>query len=106
MKYQNRFVVSRTNGFKEDEEDRFVGKAIVIAINYMKKKGLDKGKEDDIEKLYELGRRLLGKKETLMYSKEKPIIKPKPSKIGIDYNEVSLCHFFRISPFIGCFMRQ
>ena len=88
-KYPGLSKAKMFRAFYCDEEDRFVGKAIVIAINYMKKKGLDKGKEDDIEKLYELGRRLLGKKETLMYSKEKPIIKHKPSKIGIDYNEVS-----------------
>lgn len=54
----------------------------------MKDKGIDKGKEGDIEKLYELGKRLLGKKETPMHSREKPITKQKITKTSIDYNEV------------------
>lgn len=74
--------------FCHDEEDRFVGKAIVIAINYMKEKGLDKGQEDDVEKLYDLGKRLLGKKDTIMHSKSNSVIKKEKSEPDIDYDEI------------------
>lgn len=87
-KYPGLSKAKMFRAFYNDEEDRFVGKAIVIAINYMRDKGIDKGKEGDIEKLYELGKRLLGKKETPTHSKEKPITKQKITETSIDYNEV------------------
>lgn len=74
-KYPGLSKAKMFRAFYNDEEDRFVGKAIVIAINYMKDKGIDKGKEGDVEKLYELGKRLLGKKETPMHSKDNSITK-------------------------------
>lgn len=87
-KYPGLSKAKMFRAFYNDEEDRFVGKAIVIAINYMKDKGIDKGKEGDIEKLYELGKLLLGKKETPMRSKENPITKQIITETSIDYNEV------------------
>ena len=87
-KYPGLSKAKMFRAFYNDEEDRFVGKAIVIAINYMKDKGIDKGKEGDVEKLYELGKRLLGKKETPMHSKDNSITKQKITETSIDYNEV------------------
>ena len=54
----------------------------------MKEKGLDNGKENDVEKLYELGKRLLGKEETIMRSKTKSVIKKEKSEPNIDYDEI------------------
>lgn len=88
-KYPGLSKAKRFRAFYSEEDDRFVGKAIIIAINYMKERGLDKGQEDDVAKLYELGKRLLGKKETQMHSKENQSIKKEDLEVGIDYAEIS-----------------
>lgn len=49
--------------FCNEEENRFVGKAIILAINYMRERGLCYGNNSDTEKIYALGKILLGKKE-------------------------------------------
>lgn len=87
-KYPGVSKAKKFRAFCGDEDDRFVGKAIIIAINYMKEKGLDNGKENDVEKLYELGKRLLGKEETIMRSKTKSVIKKEKSEPNIDYDEI------------------
>ena len=73
--------------FYQDEEDRFVGKAIVLAINYMKEKGIDERKSEEINRLYELGKTLLG------VNKEVPTEKKDWSSDAevrdiIDYSEI------------------
>ena len=49
--------------FCSGEDDKYVGKAIIIAINYMIEKGLNKGDNSKLEKIYALGKSLLGKTE-------------------------------------------
>lgn len=51
--------------FIKDESDSYVGKAIVLIINYMHDKKLVKDENrENVNKLYELGKRLLGKKNS------------------------------------------
>ena len=49
--------------FCSDEDDKYVGKAIIIAINYMREKGISKWNNNNLEKLYAFGKKLLGKTE-------------------------------------------
>lgn len=75
--------------FCQDNEERFVGKAIILAINYMKEKGLDKG-DVKVDKLYELGKELLGKQITKRIVKENNVsTKIIPKTFNIDYNQIA-----------------
>ena len=72
--------------FYQDEEDRFVGKAIVLAVNYMKGKKLDEKKPEETNRLYQLGKTLLG------VNKEAPTNNKRPSNSKtrdiIDYSQI------------------
>ena len=72
--------------FYQDEEDRFVGKAIVLAVNYMKGKKLDEKKPEETNRLYQLGKTLLG------VNKEAPTNNNRPSNSKtrdiIDYSQI------------------
>lgn len=63
-KYPGLSKAKMFRAFCNEEEDRFVGKAIILAINYMREKGLCYGGNNDTDKIYALGKRLLGKKES------------------------------------------
>ena len=51
--------------FIEEESDTYVGKMIILLVNYMRENSLDKSiSQEDINKLYELGKIKLGKVST------------------------------------------
>ena len=51
--------------FIEEESDTYVGKMIILLVNYMRENLLDKNiSQEDINKLYELGKIKLGKVPT------------------------------------------
>lgn len=75
--------------FCQDNEERFVGKAIILAINYMKEKGLDKG-DIKVDKLYEFGKELLGKQFTKRKVNEnKASTRITPKSFSIDYDQIA-----------------
>lgn len=81
--YQKYPGLSKAKTFREfykDETDPYVGKAIVMAINYMKENGLvTNDLNEKIENLYKYGERLLGKDNVRFKSKEStPEIKNEP----------------------------
>ena len=84
--------------FYKDESDPYVGKAIVLAINYMKDKGMvSNNNKDKVDNLYELGKKMLGKKSAMFNSKEQTTeVKNKPE---VDYEglNVSLLKIEEIS---------
>lgn len=50
--------------FLKDESEAYVGKSIILLINYMNSKGLiSNNEEENSERLYELGKKFLGKIE-------------------------------------------
>lgn len=51
--------------FCNEEENKYVGKAIVLAINYMREKGLCYRDNNDVDKVYALGKDLLGKRVSI-----------------------------------------
>jgi len=62
QKYQGLSKAKMLRKFINDESDIYVGKAIVLLINYMKDNDLVKNDiKDKSDKLYEIGKRLLGK---------------------------------------------
>lgn len=73
--------------FYQDEEDRFVGKAIVLAINYMKEKGMDERKPEETNRLYKLGKTLLGVNKEVPTGKKD---QPSDAEVRniIDYSEI------------------
>ena len=73
--------------FYQDEEDRFVGKAIVLAINYMKEKGMDERKPEETNRLYKLGKTLLGVNKEVPTGKKD---RPSDAEVRdiIDYSEI------------------
>jgi len=73
--------------FCNEEDNRFVGKAIVLAINYMREKGLCYGDNSDVDKIYAFGKSLLGKKEpTNTPSNKEPEDNRSDSDDKIDYS--------------------
>lgn len=86
-KYRGLSKAKMFRAFCNEEDNRFVGKAIVIAINYMREKGLCYGDNNDIDKLYDLGERLLGKKESTNTpsNKEREVNRSDPDD-KIDYS--------------------
>ena len=61
-KYQGLSKAKMLREFINDESDVYVGKAIILLINYMNENNLVKEDvKDKSEKLYEIGKRLLGK---------------------------------------------
>lgn len=87
-KYPGLSKAKMFRAFCRDEEDRFVGKAIISAINYTREKGLCYGDNQKVNKLCELGKILLGKNET-----PKKEIKQQQSynstiESTIDYNSI------------------
>ena len=71
--------------FCEDETEPYIGKAIVMAINYMRENNLitDELKEK-VDNLYKFGRKLLGKND-MQFKSKKPISETKePSSVNYD----------------------
>ena len=74
--------------FCQDNEERFVGKAIILAINYMKEKGLDKGNVK-VDKLYEFGKELLGKQVSKRKVNDNKVsTRITPKSFSIDYDQI------------------
>lgn len=73
--------------FYQEEENRFVGKAIVLAVNYMKEKGMDKQKQEETDRLYELGKTLLGVNKEVPTKNNGQPYSAKTQDI-IDYSEI------------------
>lgn len=62
QKYPGLSKAKMLRRFIEDESDTYVGKMIILLINYMRANSLDKSiSQEDINKLYELGQIKLGK---------------------------------------------
>jgi hypothetical protein len=71
--------------FLKDETETYIGKAIVLLINYMKNNGLvSNDKEEKVNTLYELGKKFLDKVESPQQIKQK-VPTPK-NTYEIDYN--------------------
>ena len=77
--------------FLKDESEPYVGKAIVMMINYMKENNLitDYNKEK-ADKLYELGKKYLGKSKTPTIRKQQNSNSQKESQIDYDNFNKSL----------------
>ena len=62
QKYPGLSKAKMLRRFIEDESDAYVGKMIILLINYMKSNSLDKNiAQEDIVRLYDFGRKKLGK---------------------------------------------
>lgn len=95
-KYPGLSKAKMFRAFCNEEEDRFVGKAIILAINYMREKGLCYGSNNDTDKIYALGKRLLGKNEsTYTPSNKEREVKRSDSDDKIDYS-IILKNLFKI----------
>ncbi|HYF70891.1 MAG TPA: restriction endonuclease [Ohtaekwangia sp.] len=71
--------------FLKDESDTLVGKAIILLINHMKDANLITiDKNEKTEKLYELGKRLLGKSNSKPDNKKE--VKNTSESLNIDYD--------------------
>lgn len=61
QKYPRLSKAKMLRQFIEDESDAYIGKMIILLINYMKTNSLDKNvSQEDINRLYEFGQRKLG----------------------------------------------
>lgn len=83
-KYPGLSKAKMLRGFLKEESNAYVGKAIILLINYMNDNALVR--EDIIDKsdkLYEIGKRLLGKSTNSKRSKPK-----KPAKPIVDYDRL------------------
>lgn len=74
--------------FLKDESETYVGKTIVLLINYMNENGLmPDAKKEKAEKLYELGKKLLGKSNTQTNPNQQ---NPEPNKnLKVDYDSLN-----------------
>lgn len=74
--------------FLKDESEIYVGKTIVLLINYLNDNGLvTDAKKEKAEKLYEFGKKLLGKNNTQPNPKQQS---PEPNKtLKIDYDSLN-----------------
>ncbi|MEI6595882.1 MAG: restriction endonuclease [Bacteroidota bacterium] len=71
--------------FLKDESESFVGKAIVLLINHMNDNNLiPTDKKEKVEKLYELGKKLLGKSN--IQPTDKKVNQNTKQTIELDYN--------------------
>lgn len=65
QKYPGLSKAKMLRRFIEEESDTYVGKMIILLVNYMRENLLDKNiSQEDINKLYELGKIKLGKVST------------------------------------------
>ena len=65
QKYPGLSKAKMLRRFIEEESDTYVGKMIILLVNYMRENLLDKNiSQEDINKLYELGKIKLGKVPT------------------------------------------
>lgn len=84
-RYQGLSKAKILRRFLEDETDEYVGKLIILLINYMRTKNNNYGvSEININKLYELGKKKLGKRTTIKGDSSTSI---KEENI-IDYNNL------------------
>jgi len=86
-KYPNLSKAKILREFIKDERDTYVGKAIVLLVNYMKDNDLIID-EEKTNRLYEIGKRLLGKKDKVK-DKEKVKSSTKITPI-IDYDNIKM----------------
>lgn len=82
--------------FLKDESETYVGKALIMLINYMNDRNLAQDKEKT-EKLYELGKRFLGKTKTQSVAKPKDSIVKKLSEDDYDCLNKALLDLEKIS---------
>lgn len=75
--------------FLKDETEPYVGKAIVMLLNYMKDKSMiTEDIKDSTDKLYVFGKKLLGKNKTQTKSKEQ---NPKSeNKLDVDFDNLKV----------------
>lgn len=87
-KYPNLSKAKIFREFLKDESEVYVGKALIMLINYMNENDLMfDDKKEKADKLYELGKRLLGKsKSQLITAKENPSAKTNPIINYDDFN--------------------
>lgn len=75
--------------FYKVETDPYVGKAIVMAVNYMRENGLvTNSLKEKTENLYKLGRKLLGKEDTQFKTKKQS--QEVKNESSIDYDSLNL----------------
>ncbi|BBE18578.1 hypothetical protein AQPE_2741 [Aquipluma nitroreducens] len=74
--------------FIKDESETYVGKTIVLLINYMNENGLmTDDKKEKAEKLYEFGKKLLGKSNT-QHNPKQQNSEPK-NNLKVDYDSLN-----------------
>lgn len=94
-KYRELSKAKMLREFLKDESDIYVGKAIVMLINYMNDNELvDSRIKDKSEKLYELGKKLLGKSSK---SKQQPTTQTKNKNIDYEILKNSLLEIEKLS---------
>lgn len=83
--------------FLKDESETYVGKAIIMLINYMKETNLvTSDKKENVDKLYELGKKFLGKNQTRIIPKQQNIQSQKESTIDYESFNKSLLDLEKI----------
>jgi hypothetical protein len=84
--------------FLKDESETYVGKAIIMLINYMKDNSLvTEHKKEKVDKLYEIGKRLLGKYQAQTEPKKQNVQTQKESTKDYDSLNKSLLDLEKIS---------
>lgn len=84
QKYPGLSKAKMLRQFIEDESDAYVGKMIILLINYMKSNSLDKNiTQEDIARLYEFGQKKLGKDS--ISHKNTTTSPNKTSKVDFEY---------------------
>jgi hypothetical protein len=83
--------------FLKDEPDTYVGKAIIMLINYMSDNNLvNVDKKEKVDKLYDLGKRLLGKNQTQKAPTQQKAQNPKVTTVDFDSLNKSLLDLEKI----------
>lgn len=86
-KYPDLSKAKMLREFIKDESDSYVGKAVVLLINHMKDNDLiEEEKEEKVNKLYVIGKRLLGKTNNKEYKEKAKEVNHIVSIV--DYDEV------------------
>lgn len=84
--------------FLKDESEPYIGKVIIMMINYMRENNLITSyNKEKADKLYELGKRFLGKSQSQTMPKQQNTISKKDSQIDYDNFNKSLLELEKIS---------
>jgi hypothetical protein len=84
--------------FLKDESETYVGKAIIMLINYMRDNNLvTSDKKEKVDKLYEVGKTFLGKNQTQKQPKQQNIQTQKGLTIDYDSLNKSLLDLEKVS---------